>query len=90
MRQLLTTCCAEQRASVEASRAPNKKVAVFVYPTERRAKIGGPEWIGRAMAFGENLPEKPVLTLHLPDADAEVPTEREEEIYDALELELNE
>ena len=42
------------------------------------------------MAFGEHLPEKPELTLHLPDADAEVPTEREEEIYDALELELNE
>ena len=42
------------------------------------------------MAFGEHIPEKPELTLDRPDADAEVPTEREEEIYDALELELNE
>ncbi|MCB9587694.1 MAG: hypothetical protein H6718_19985 [Polyangiaceae bacterium] len=71
LRQLLTSYYAEQRTPVEASRAPNKNVAVSVYPTERRAKIGGPEWTGRAMTSGEHVPEKPELTLHLPDADAE-------------------
>lgn len=67
-----------------------KQVHVFVYTSERSAKIGYGGWVAMLTATGTSiLPQRASPEFKLPPVGVAEPTAVEDEIYDAFWDELN-
>ena len=82
LEQLLDWYYAEMKAEVMASGAPQKKVFIWVYPSERRARAGLGEWVAMVGTTGHSLPDELEPDFKLPDPSAEKPTAEEDALYD--------
>lgn len=88
LQELLAWYYPSMRRQVMAGGSEHKKVFVYVYPNEKRAKAGLGEWTAMVGVTGKTLPETVEPAFKLPSKGAKKPSPKENAVYDDLQKEL--